>query len=340
MIPHPAQVGDDGVAIKSGMDECGRQYGVPSSNITVEHNFFNFSGGVAIGSEMSGGVSNVLVQHNTLRGDAHATPSLYTWGPRVAYIKSQRGRGGVIEDVLIRNITCIDCDSIAYVSMLDSSDTTVPTLGATSVVRNFSVHHVRGTAEELGFFHSAPESPLGISFIDVVVTPLRPGGSSYHNCSAFSPYGVGQGNDPPVCSLTQYPRYWPNVYGGPAASPGSYLGGSPSYSGGALFAFSGLDGPTNTPSRFLGWFMDGSYSVLLWTPLQRALVLGFGANRSSDAAQDQVIVASNDVLLVERHPASGPASRLMVTWRDSSTIVGIVEGDASAALEVPNAPLT
>ena len=48
----------------------------------------------SIGSEMSGGVRNVTVQHNVLRGDSHNQPDLWTWGPRVLTIKSDRGRGG------------------------------------------------------------------------------------------------------------------------------------------------------------------------------------------------------------------------------------------------------
>ena len=63
------------------------------SDVLIENNFFNFSGGVAIGSEMSG-VRNVTVQHNVLRGDSHNQPDLWTWGPRVLTIKSDRGRGG------------------------------------------------------------------------------------------------------------------------------------------------------------------------------------------------------------------------------------------------------
>jgi len=49
------EVGDDGVAVKSGMDSCGRSFNKSSSHIMIEKNFFNFSGGVAFGSEMSGG---------------------------------------------------------------------------------------------------------------------------------------------------------------------------------------------------------------------------------------------------------------------------------------------
>jgi hypothetical protein len=86
------EVGDDGVALKSGMGACGRAFATPTTNVTIEHNFFNFSGGVAIGSEMSGGVRDITVRHNVLRGDSHRQPHLWTWGPRVLTIKSDRGK--------------------------------------------------------------------------------------------------------------------------------------------------------------------------------------------------------------------------------------------------------
>lgn len=53
-------VGDDAIAIKSGLNKAGRDFNKPShniriENITMEHN------GIAIGSEMSGGVYDVTV---------------------------------------------------------------------------------------------------------------------------------------------------------------------------------------------------------------------------------------------------------------------------------------
>ena len=161
------EVGDDGVSLKSGMDECGRKYGRPSNNVTIESNFFNFSGGVAFGSEMSGGISDVIVQHNTLRGGAPSDPSLFTWGPRVVSVKAPRGRGGVIENVKIFNTTCSDCDQIVRISMYDG--TPLNAMINTPQVRNVTVERVRGTTEELGFFRTLPESPLGMNFLDVKV---------------------------------------------------------------------------------------------------------------------------------------------------------------------------
>lgn len=56
--------GDDCVAIKSGWDCFGIDYGRPSVNITIRNlTCHGFSAGIAIGSEMSGGVENILVEN-------------------------------------------------------------------------------------------------------------------------------------------------------------------------------------------------------------------------------------------------------------------------------------
>lgn len=56
-------VGDDAIAIKSGWDEFGTAYGMPSKNIDVRRITVHTktSAGIAFGSEMSGGISDVQV---------------------------------------------------------------------------------------------------------------------------------------------------------------------------------------------------------------------------------------------------------------------------------------
>lgn len=87
--------GDDLVAVKSGWDQYGIRMARPSSNIIVR----KVSGttptcsGVGIGSEMSGGISNVTIE------DLHIRDS--SAGVR---IKSDKGRGGYIANVSISNI--------------------------------------------------------------------------------------------------------------------------------------------------------------------------------------------------------------------------------------------
>ncbi|KAI3938288.1 hypothetical protein MKW92_048183 [Papaver armeniacum] len=92
-------VGDDGIAIKSGWDQYGISYGRPSTNILIRNLVIRstVSAGVSIGSEMSGGVSNVTVEN------------VVVWSSRRAMrIKTAAGRGGYIQNITNQNITLDD----------------------------------------------------------------------------------------------------------------------------------------------------------------------------------------------------------------------------------------
>lgn len=84
---------DDCIAIKCGRDTEGRRGGLPSKDILIENCRFTSGFGVAIGSEMSGGVENVTVRNCVFENTFS-----------VASIKPPRGRGGYI-----RNIVYEDC---------------------------------------------------------------------------------------------------------------------------------------------------------------------------------------------------------------------------------------
>ena len=93
-------VGDDCIAVKSGRDEDGRRVGKACENITITNCvMLRGHGGVSLGSEMSGGIKNVVVSNCVFDGTNK--------GIR---IKTQRGRGASIEDarfsnIVMRNIT-------------------------------------------------------------------------------------------------------------------------------------------------------------------------------------------------------------------------------------------
>ncbi|MBA0747587.1 hypothetical protein Gogos_004493 [Gossypium gossypioides] len=92
-------VGDDAIAIKSGWDQYGIIYGRPSRNILIRNLIVRsmVSAGVSIGSEMSGGVSNVTVENVTV------------WSSRRAVrIKTAVGRGGYVRHITYRNLTFDD----------------------------------------------------------------------------------------------------------------------------------------------------------------------------------------------------------------------------------------
>lgn len=93
--------GDDCIAIKSGRNADGRKWNIPSENIIVRGcKMKNGHGGVVIGSEISGGYKNLFVENCEMD-----SPQL----DRVIRIKTSACRGGVIENVFVRNITVGQC---------------------------------------------------------------------------------------------------------------------------------------------------------------------------------------------------------------------------------------
>ncbi len=91
-------VGDDGICIKSGRDAEGRKRGMPTENGIIRNcAVYHAHGGFVIGSEMSGGARNLYVNNCTFIGT--------DIGLR---FKTTRGRGGVVENIYINNISMKD----------------------------------------------------------------------------------------------------------------------------------------------------------------------------------------------------------------------------------------
>jgi polygalacturonase len=96
-------VGDDAICIKSGKDAEGRKRGKPTENLVVKNCIVHHGhGGVTVGSEMSGGVKNVYVSGCTFIGT--------DVGLR---FKSNRGRGGVVENIFFTDINMINIQTQA-----------------------------------------------------------------------------------------------------------------------------------------------------------------------------------------------------------------------------------
>lgn len=87
-------VGDDALCIKSGRDAEGRKRAMPTENVIIRGcTVYASHGGFVIGSEMSGGAKNIFVSNCTFIGA--------DIGLR---FKTTRGRGGVVEDIFIKDI--------------------------------------------------------------------------------------------------------------------------------------------------------------------------------------------------------------------------------------------
>jgi len=128
--------GDDCIAIKSGRNDDGRRVGVPSENIIVRNcTMKDGHGGVVMGSEVSGGVRNVFVEN--CRMDS---PNL----ERALRFKSNARRGGVIENIYMRNVEIGRvAEAILTVDFLYETGADGP---YKPVVRTVSIENVRSAS--------------------------------------------------------------------------------------------------------------------------------------------------------------------------------------------------
>ena len=89
--------GDDCIAIKSGRNADGRRINVSSENIIIQAcRMKDGHGGVVMGSETSGNIRNIYIEDCTMD-----SPNL----ERALRIKTNSLRGGVVENIFMRNCT-------------------------------------------------------------------------------------------------------------------------------------------------------------------------------------------------------------------------------------------
>lgn len=98
--------GDDNVAIKSGRDNDGWNAKMPSENIIIRNCHFKGLHAVVIGSEMSAGVRNVIVEDCDYAG----------YCKRGIFIKTNPDRGGFVENVYVKNCSFDEVEDPFYVT--------------------------------------------------------------------------------------------------------------------------------------------------------------------------------------------------------------------------------
>ncbi|MBQ8457663.1 MAG: glycoside hydrolase family 28 protein [Prevotella sp.] len=159
--------GDDGICIKSGKDADGRRRGIPCENVVVDGcTVFAGHGGFVVGSEMSGGVKNIMVENCQFLGT--------DVGLR---FKSTRGRGGIVENIYINKVSMTDIktDAITFnmyyggksvAEMLADGDnpdntTKMPVTEETPIFRNIHITDcVCNGAGRAMEFNGLPEMPI------------------------------------------------------------------------------------------------------------------------------------------------------------------------------------
>ena len=132
--------GDDCIAIKSGRNNDGREGGQgryagrASKNIIIRNcKFNNGHGGVVIGSEISGGCQNVYAENCEMD-----SPSL----DRVLRIKTNSCRGGIIENINMRNVKVGQCKEAVLKINTDYEPREICCRGFYPTVRNVTMENV------------------------------------------------------------------------------------------------------------------------------------------------------------------------------------------------------
>jgi len=157
--------GDDCIALKSGRGMEGYRLARATEDVLISGCWLgdsNFAG-IGIGSETSGGIRNVRIEHCTF---THAKTS-------AVYIKSNSGRGGFIADVSARDLDVATApgDFLRINLISSGSPGADPVTGDDGIpsARNFSFENIKadcGTLVDAG--RISPVKPLeGFSLVNV-----------------------------------------------------------------------------------------------------------------------------------------------------------------------------
>ncbi|HYW48920.1 MAG TPA: pectinesterase family protein [Bryobacteraceae bacterium] len=168
--------GDDNVAIKTGATGA-------ATHMTIAHNHFYSGHGMSIGSGTSGGVSQIRVTDLTIDGADN--------GIR---IKSDRSRGGLVEDVTYENV-CMR--NVTNPILLTSMYTTFPG-DRLPVYRNITLQDVRAeTPGYITYLGVDPDHKLQVALHNVDVPSIQ---TRTENADVSATSG-----NPVTCSFAAYP---------------------------------------------------------------------------------------------------------------------------------------
>ena len=145
-------VNDDCISIKSGKDADGLRVNRPAEEIVIENSHFAYGhGGVAMGSETSGGIRNVLVRN--------CVSDSGNWAP--IRFKTQPSRGGVVENITYRDMKLHETKQAFEFNMeWRMVPPIAPPAAVLPVVRNVKIVNVSGDVASVGIIHGLAGSPI------------------------------------------------------------------------------------------------------------------------------------------------------------------------------------
>lgn len=146
------ETGDDCIAIKSGKNQQAVDIGIPCENVTVSK--CTMLGGhacVAIGSEISGGIRNIVVKDCVFK-NMH----------RGFDVKTRKGRGGIVENITVENIKTFGIKNAILMRMdyPGNKGKLIEGPAGISTVRNITFKNIEIHDGRIGSVRGAKESPI------------------------------------------------------------------------------------------------------------------------------------------------------------------------------------
>ena len=170
--------GDDHIAIKAGLCgkgkalDCDKNYEFSDGtyetvNITIRRNIFRTGMGIALGSECSGGIRDVLIEDNLVGvcEPGHCEVGCCGWSPGL-HLKTTDTRGGHMENIMFRNNTVYNTTSVIFLET--DYQTNNDNVGRPTLIKNltFQSNKGRGSAEGISLSCSKDLPCQDVSFID------------------------------------------------------------------------------------------------------------------------------------------------------------------------------
>lgn len=152
--------GDDHIAIKAGL--CGK--GKPlecdehpeftngvyeTVNITIRRNIFRTGMGIALGSECSGGIRDILIEDNLVGvcHPGHCAIGCCGWSPGL-HLKTTDTRGGHMENIMFRNNTVYNTSSVIFLET--DYQTNNDNEGRPTMIKNLTFENNKGRGSATG----------------------------------------------------------------------------------------------------------------------------------------------------------------------------------------------
>jgi polygalacturonase len=166
-------VGDDNIAVKSGKRADGREFA--ALGLLVENCTFKHGHGMSIGSEVVGGVKDVTVRNCTFENTEN--------GIR---IKSDRKRGGTVENLLCENISMKNVAGAititSYYPKIPATDEAQDVTETTPRYRNITIRNLTATStKDAGVIVGLPESPVEVVLLENVSIQAKGKGLEIRN---------------------------------------------------------------------------------------------------------------------------------------------------------------